>query len=321
MISAKHSLFPLILLFIFMILLTSCGKSTNSSTPSNTDEPSTTITTPSDDNQTTKEDETANMKVTLKIDDTEVDVIWTDNDSVRALKNLAKNGLTINMSKYGVLIASCSVMFENYNIYNLSSTKCVVAINPFFRLYHSAQVAFLVKNNNGERFTSDKPDIWPDVIQNKELFDVPVNKYSHSLEPLSPYAPDDEFIYKPKVLTEEDIVYINTLMLFQTKDIIGFNDSTKIIDSISYFVWYSANFNSVKYSRQPLNEVMNNLVDNVVNSPFRDLFSYCVSKGGVNKTEFIFLFEKLLSYIYKDFNENPYICEYYLNTPEETANC
>ena len=36
---------------------------------------------------------------------------------------------------------------------------------------------------------------------------------------------------------------------------------------------------------------------------------------------FIFLFEKLLSYIYKDFNENPYICEYYLNTPEEKANC
>lgn len=101
MISAKRSLFPLVLLFIFMILLTSCGKSNNSSVQPTTDEPSTTITTPSEDNQTTKEDETANMKLTLKIDDIEVDVIWADNDSVRALKNLAKNGLTINMSKYG----------------------------------------------------------------------------------------------------------------------------------------------------------------------------------------------------------------------------
>lgn len=101
MISAKRSLFTLVLLFIFMMLLTSCGKSTNSSTPSNTDEHSTTIITPSDDDQTTKEDETANMKLTLKIDDTEVDVIWSDNDSVKALKNLAKDGLTINMSKYG----------------------------------------------------------------------------------------------------------------------------------------------------------------------------------------------------------------------------
>ena len=100
MISAKRYLFPLVLLFIFMILLTSCGKSNSTPTPT-TDEPSTTITTPSDDNSTTKEDETETMKLTLKIDDMEVDVIWADNDSVKALKNLAKDGLTINMSKYG----------------------------------------------------------------------------------------------------------------------------------------------------------------------------------------------------------------------------
>ena len=100
MISAKRSLFPLTLLFIFMILLTSCGKSNSTPTPT-TDEHSTTITTPSDGNSTTKEDETETMKLTLKIDEMEVDVIWADNDSVKALKNLAKDGLTINMSKYG----------------------------------------------------------------------------------------------------------------------------------------------------------------------------------------------------------------------------
>lgn len=85
---------------IIISILVACGKSNNSSLQPTTDEPSTTITTPSD-NQTTKEDETANMKLTLKIDDIEVDVIWADNDSVRALKNLAKDGLTINMSMYG----------------------------------------------------------------------------------------------------------------------------------------------------------------------------------------------------------------------------
>ena len=89
------------LLTIISITLTSCGKSNSSSIQPTTDEPSATITTPSEDNQTTKEDETANMKLTLKINDIEVDVIWTDNDSVRALKNLAKDGITINMNKYG----------------------------------------------------------------------------------------------------------------------------------------------------------------------------------------------------------------------------
>lgn len=104
MISAKRSLFSLVLLFIFMILLTSCGKSNNSFTPSNTDEPSTTITTSSYDNPTPttkEEDETANMTLTLIIGNTLVDVFWLDNNSVKALKNLAKDGLTINMSKYG----------------------------------------------------------------------------------------------------------------------------------------------------------------------------------------------------------------------------
>ena len=90
-----------VLLAIMLITMTSSGKSDNSSTQPTTDEPSTTITTPQDDNSTTKKDETETMKLTLKIDDMEVDVIWSDNDSVKALKNLAKDGLTINMSKYG----------------------------------------------------------------------------------------------------------------------------------------------------------------------------------------------------------------------------
>ena len=85
-----------------LIALTSCGKISSKTTQPTTDEPITTITTPQDDKIITEEkDETANMELTLKIDDIEVDVIWADNDSVKALKNLAKDGLNINMSKYG----------------------------------------------------------------------------------------------------------------------------------------------------------------------------------------------------------------------------
>lgn len=94
----------LILLLAFtFVVLTSCDKSNSTPNPT-TDEPSITITTPSDDNPTNtteEEDETANMKLILKIDDIEVYVIWADNNSVKDLKNLAKDGLAINMSKYG----------------------------------------------------------------------------------------------------------------------------------------------------------------------------------------------------------------------------
>ena len=86
-----------LLLVLSLLFLASCGTSKN--TQPTTDGPSTTITAPSDDNQITQEDETANMK--LKIDGIEVDVIWADNNSVKALKNLAKDGLTIDISKYG----------------------------------------------------------------------------------------------------------------------------------------------------------------------------------------------------------------------------
>lgn len=131
-----------ILLFIlFLISLSSCGKS-NSTPTQTTDEPSTTITTPSDDNSTTKEDETETMKLTLKIDGIEVDVIWADNDSVRALKNLAKDGLTINMSKYGGFEQVGSIGST------LPSADTRITTNPGdIVLYSSNQIVIFYESN------------------------------------------------------------------------------------------------------------------------------------------------------------------------------
>lgn len=134
--------FLTILFAIVLIVLTSCGKSNNSSVQPTTDKPSTTITTPSDDNQITKEDETANMKLTLKINDIEVDVIWNDNDSVRALKNLAKEGLTINMSKYGGFEQVGSIGST------LPSSDTRITTNPGdIVLYSSSQIVIFYDSN------------------------------------------------------------------------------------------------------------------------------------------------------------------------------
>ena len=88
---------------VLICTLVGCGKNTNNTTePSNpsTQEPSTT--TPADTTpDTTTEDDTMNKTLTLKIDNTEVDVFWLDNDSVKALKQLAKDGLTIDLEMYG----------------------------------------------------------------------------------------------------------------------------------------------------------------------------------------------------------------------------
>ena len=81
---------------------------------------------------TEEKDETANMELTLKIDDIEVDVIWADNDSVRALKNLAKDGLTINMNKYGgfeqVVSIGSTLLSANSRI-TINPGMCQVIMN------------------------------------------------------------------------------------------------------------------------------------------------------------------------------------------------
>ena len=86
-------------------------------------------------------------------------------------------------------------------------------------------------------------------------------------------------------------------------------------------MWHQGNYRSVERLTDSPEEVLLRLVEKVATSPFLDLCKYCDTHGGVNKTEFLFLFEKLTANIYKDFNSNPYICEYYLERPTETINC
>ena len=93
----------LITTLVLMCTLVSCSRPTSDQTT----EPSQPTTEESDatsDDTTTQtkgDDELMNKTLFLKIGNTEVDVNWHDNDSVTALKKLAKEGLTIEMHMYG----------------------------------------------------------------------------------------------------------------------------------------------------------------------------------------------------------------------------
>lgn len=89
------------LVISLVFVLSSCGNKTNTTT--NTETPSTITTednTPTTDTTPKEDDEYMNKTLVLKIDDTIIDVYWMDNDSVKELKKLAKDGLTIKMHKY-----------------------------------------------------------------------------------------------------------------------------------------------------------------------------------------------------------------------------
>ena len=99
----RKVLFSLIV-FILMFSICSCGSKNATSNSTTNQTPSTTI--PSTDtNPTTtepKEDDAyMNKTIELKIGNTVVDVNWLDSESVKALKELVKDGLTISMHMYG----------------------------------------------------------------------------------------------------------------------------------------------------------------------------------------------------------------------------
>jgi ABC-type glycerol-3-phosphate transport system substrate-binding protein len=95
--------FIIIIVLALVFTLVSCGGSTSNPT-SETSQPTTLESGTTSDNITThskEDDEIMNKTLFLKIGNTEVNVDWLDNDSVSALKNLAKDGLTIKMHMYG----------------------------------------------------------------------------------------------------------------------------------------------------------------------------------------------------------------------------
>ena len=135
---------------VLICSLVGCGKNTNTSTePSSptTQEPSTTIPADTTPDTTTTEDDTMNKTLILKIDNTEVEVFWLDNDSVKALKQLAKDGLTIELHQYGG--------FEQTGLIGTTivSNDTQMDVGPGdIVLYQSKQIC-LYYNNNSWSFT------------------------------------------------------------------------------------------------------------------------------------------------------------------------
>ncbi len=93
----------LILPIVASLFLSACSGGMETSATADTTATTTTTTT----EETTTSEDTASESPTeektmvLKIAGTEVPVTWEDNASVKELKGLAANGLTISMSMYG----------------------------------------------------------------------------------------------------------------------------------------------------------------------------------------------------------------------------
>lgn len=71
---------------------------------------------------------------------------------------LKNDGSDVLKAKYCDLLLTNEIMFENFNIFNLSSTRCMVLAHPFFRLYDDKGMRLL---NDQKTYKFSQPDIWP----------------------------------------------------------------------------------------------------------------------------------------------------------------
>lgn len=127
----------IIIELILMLLLASCGSKEDSSP---TTEQNTTISSTTDNKE---DDSYMNKKIEFKINNTIVNVYWMDNESVKELKKLASNGLTLNLSEYGG--------FEQTGLigYNLPSNDSRLDVVPGdIVLYNSNQISIFYNKSS-----------------------------------------------------------------------------------------------------------------------------------------------------------------------------
>ena len=116
-----------------------------------------------------------------------------------------------------------SVMFsENYSIYPISPTRCIVGFSPYFRAF------FPVVDARGKI-------AYPPLLKEEQF-------YNHFYRPLRMellrpcrVQYNQEYFYQVKMLTREELRLINSMMLDMETEEFAFHDLDRIRDSMMYY--------------------------------------------------------------------------------------
>ncbi|MCX4276154.1 MAG: DUF4238 domain-containing protein [Candidatus Gastranaerophilales bacterium] len=206
-------------------------------------------------------------------------------------------------ARYCDLLLTNEVMFENFNIFNLSSTRCIVLAHPFFRLYDDKGMRLL---NDQETYKYNKPDIWPSIFETREIINTPENIYTVPNQ----HSMDDKFIYTPCKLSVYDTIHINVLILSQTKNLIGFNDYKKVVDSLATMSAFKAVNNKKMYEDDAW---LGTLVDILLSDSYNYIYKYFKDDGSkCSVSPFKWLDHYALMAL-KDTRQNKYILQHLLD--------
>lgn len=209
----------------------------------------------------------------------------------------------VHLAQYAHLLSFNQIMYENFNIFNLSSTRCMVLVHPFFRLYNDFQGVV-----NGEKLNIEKPDIWPSCFENRDVCLPPENDYKISCLAFSPY---DEYIYTPKKLTVWDTIYLNSIILSQTYEILGFGDITKVIDSIAFANLLNSVSDDELFELRGI-DALNRWVNNMLKDKYYYIFTYYKKLKLKCRIEIFEYLDKFAYLKWEDIRGNRYVLEYLL---------
>jgi hypothetical protein len=210
---------------------------------------------------------------------------------------------------YSTLLERLTAMYENFSIFNLTSSRSIVIVNPFFKLYGNQEFIFY----NDIIVNPRIPDIWPSYIKDKMAFKQPLTEYKVK----GSYSLDDEFIYQPRRLTLDDTIYVNYLFLSQTIKLLGFRTFEKIKDSLYAFQAMRMLNHKDIYTDNSLNN-LSNLVNHLMNDEFNYVWDFYKESEDIRPRTNPFDFtERIAQMCMDDTRNNIYALEYLLSSEEK----
>jgi hypothetical protein len=117
-----------------------------------------------------------------------------------------------------------SVLFtENYSIYPISPTRCIVCFSPYFKAF------FNIMDTSGRKI------LYPPLLKKEEF-----KRHFYNSQRLELFEPCDvkynqSYTYKAKQLSDEELYQINSMILNMETEEIAFHDKNKIKTSFEYY--------------------------------------------------------------------------------------
>ena len=123
----------------------------------------------------------------------------------------------------------------NYYLFAVSSTRTIALINPFFRLYD---------DTTSLKITNEVPNVWPTLLS-REAMKCNTGTYVH----LGEFDNNDLFHYDVKDLSLEEVIIINNMMLDRVFRWFGFDESARIIRSLSVYSLIDTKYQRKNYDK------------------------------------------------------------------------